>query len=47
MHGGSLSLRGPHILTDNTLLHEPMLSLFAEIFAGHYRFQLPEIVGPA
>ena len=45
MHGGPLNLRGPHILTDNTLLHEPMLSLFAEIFAGQYRFQLPEMHG--
>jgi myo-inositol-1(or 4)-monophosphatase len=43
MKGGALNLRGPHILTDNTLLHQPMLSLFAEIFAGKYRFPLPEM----
>ena len=45
MHGNPLNLRGPHILTDNTLLHQPMLSLFAEIFAGKYRFPLPEMHG--
>jgi len=45
MHGGALSLRGPHILTDNTLLHDAMVSLFGEIFAGQYRFQLPEMHG--
>jgi myo-inositol-1(or 4)-monophosphatase len=43
MHGGPLSLRGPHILADNTLLHEPIVSLFGEIFAGRNRFPLPEI----
>ncbi len=43
MHGGPLAMRGPHILADNTLLHGPMLALFAEIFAGQYRFPLPEM----
>jgi myo-inositol-1(or 4)-monophosphatase len=43
MHGGPLAMRGPHILADNTLLHAPMRELFAEIFAGQYRFPLPEM----
>jgi len=43
MHGGTLKMRGPHILADNTLLHAPMRELFAEIFAGQYRFPLPEM----
>jgi myo-inositol-1(or 4)-monophosphatase len=43
MKGGPLSLRGPHILTDNTLLHSALLELFAEIFGGHYRNPLPEM----
>jgi myo-inositol-1(or 4)-monophosphatase len=43
MHGGPLEMRGPHILADNTLLHQPMVELFAEIFAGKYRFPLPEM----
>jgi myo-inositol-1(or 4)-monophosphatase len=45
MRGNPLKLRGPHILTDNTLLHQPMLALFAEIFAGQYQFPLPEMHG--
>ena len=43
MRGGPADLRGPHILTDNTLLHQPILELFAEIFAGRYPFALPRI----
>ena len=43
MHGGPLKMRGPHILADNGLIHKEMLGLFAEIFAGHYRFPLPEM----
>jgi len=43
MHGEPLSLRGPDILADNGLLHQPTLDLFAEIFAGKYRFPLPEM----
>ena len=43
MHGGPLALRGPHILADNALLHGEILTLFAEIFAGEYRFPLPEM----
>jgi myo-inositol-1(or 4)-monophosphatase len=45
MHGGPLSLEGPHILADNGTLHDSILSLFAEIFAGQYRFPLPEMKG--
>jgi myo-inositol-1(or 4)-monophosphatase len=43
MHGEPFSLRGPHMLADNGLLHQPMLALFAEIFAGEYRYPMPEI----
>jgi myo-inositol-1(or 4)-monophosphatase len=43
MRGGPANLRGPQLLTDNGLLHQPMVELFAEIFAGRYRFALPEI----
>jgi myo-inositol-1(or 4)-monophosphatase len=43
MHGGPLDLRGPHVLVDNGLVHEAILKLFAEIFAGQYRFQMPEM----
>ena len=43
MHGAPASLRSPHLLTDNGLVHEEILRLFAGIFAGHYRLPLPEL----
>lgn len=43
MKGGPASLRGPHLLADNGLVHQQVLDLFAEIFRGQYRFGLPEI----
>ena len=45
MHGGPMDLRGPHILADNGTLHPPILEMFAEIFAGRYRFALPAMQG--
>jgi myo-inositol-1(or 4)-monophosphatase len=43
MRGQPVSLRGPHILADNGLVHEGMLGLFGEIFSGHARVPLPEV----
>jgi myo-inositol-1(or 4)-monophosphatase len=43
MHGGPLDLRGPHILADNGLVHAEVLELFAEIFAGRYQHEIPEL----
>lgn len=43
MHGGPFQIRGPHMLADNTAVHQPMVSLFAEIFAGQYRFPIPDM----
>jgi myo-inositol-1(or 4)-monophosphatase len=43
MHGGPFSVKGPHVLADNTSVHPEIISLFAEIFAGQYRFPLPEM----
>ena len=43
MKGGPVTLRGPHLLADNGLVHEQMLSLFGEIFRGQYRHPIPEI----
>ncbi len=45
MHGGPLNLKGPHVLADNGTLHPHILKLFAEIFAGQYKFPLPEMHG--
>ena len=41
MRGGAPDLRGPHILADNSAVHQTVLDLFAEIFAGRYRFPIP------
>jgi myo-inositol-1(or 4)-monophosphatase len=43
MRGGPVNLRGPHILADNGGVHDQMVNLFAEIFAGQYRFALPVV----
>jgi myo-inositol-1(or 4)-monophosphatase len=45
MHGGPAQVRGPHVLADNGLVHQEMLALFGEIFAGRYRASLPELGG--
>jgi len=44
MRGAPVDLRGPHLLVDNIAVHAEMVALFAEIFAGKFRFQLPEIM---
>jgi myo-inositol-1(or 4)-monophosphatase len=41
MRGEPLDLHGPYLLVDNGLIHEEMLTLFHEIFAGQYRFEMP------
>ncbi len=43
MDGALRSVRGPHLLTDNGLIHQEMLGLFDEIFDGQYRYPMPEI----
>ena len=43
MKGGPASLRGPHLLADNGLVHEQIISLFGEIFHGVYRYPIPVI----
>ena len=43
MNGGPVSLRGPHLLADNGLVHDQILTLFSEIFRGEYRHPLPKI----
>ena len=37
MQGGPVSLRGPHLLADNGLVHQQMIDLFGEVFKGQYR----------
>src|SRR5579885_3231061 len=43
MHGCPMNLRGAHVLADNGLVHDQIVTLFAEIFQGKFRFPLPEI----
>ncbi|MGB9604270.1 MAG: inositol monophosphatase family protein [Bryobacteraceae bacterium] len=45
MRGGPASLTGPHVLADNGRVHEELLELFGEVFAGRFRTPLPQI-GP-
>lgn len=43
MRGGPVSVRGPHLLVDNGLVHDQIVRLFGEIFEGHARYPIPEI----
>lgn len=44
MRGAPHTLKSAHLLVDNGQVHDEMLELFAEIFAGNYRFPMPPIV---
>jgi myo-inositol-1(or 4)-monophosphatase len=43
MKGGEASVRSPHLLTDNGVIHDPMLALFADIFSGRVRYPMVDI----
>jgi len=43
MHDGPHRLASPHILADNSSIHPEVVSLFAEIFRGEYRFPMPPL----
>lgn len=43
MDGNPVSLRGPHILADNALIHEPVLNVFRQVFSGEYAHSLPQL----
>ena len=45
MLGAPHQLTSPHLMADNGLVHEEVLQLFRETFAGQYRVPLPEM-GP-
>jgi len=45
MQGKPHHLRSPHLLADNGLIHEEVLQLFREVFAGQYRVPLPVVTG--
>jgi len=41
MRDERLDLHGRYVLADNTLVHEELIALFDEIFAGNYRHDMP------
>jgi myo-inositol-1(or 4)-monophosphatase len=43
MRGAPHNLKSPHIVADNGLIHEELISLFSEIFRGEYRLPMPVI----
>lgn len=45
MRGGEHTLKSPHLLADNSLVHDQALALFDEIFCGRYRVPLPPVAG--
>jgi myo-inositol-1(or 4)-monophosphatase len=45
MRGLQASLDGPHLLADNGHIHEEILALFGDVFAGKYVHSLPQLAG--
>lgn len=43
MQGEPLDLHGKYVLADNGLIHDETLQLFAEIFEGRFRHEMPEL----
>jgi myo-inositol-1(or 4)-monophosphatase len=43
MHGRPHSLRAPHLLVSNGHVHEQMIGIFGEVFAGKARIPMPAI----
>jgi myo-inositol-1(or 4)-monophosphatase len=46
MQGEKLDVNGPYLLASNGAIHEETLSLFREIFQGHYRHDMPGLPTP-
>lgn len=46
MQGEPLDVYGRYVLADNGLIHEEMLEVFAEIFEGRYRHDMPPLPAP-
>ena len=43
MRGEPFSVKGPHLVVSNGLIHSEMLGLFGEVFQGQYRVPLPTV----
>lgn len=46
MQGEPLDVYGRYLLADNGLIHREMLDVFAEIFQGRYRHEMPPLPAP-
>ena len=46
MRGESLDLNGAYVLADNGHIHGETLEVFAEVFRGEYRHQMPGLPAP-
>src|SRR6266568_6657669 len=43
MSGALHTMQSPHVLTDNSAIHQETLELFAEVFEGRFRVPMPVI----
>jgi len=43
MKGGRAAVTGPHLVATNSLMHDQVIELFAEVFAGRYRYPMPPV----
>jgi hypothetical protein len=43
MKGEEHHLRLPTLLATNTLVHQPVLDLFADIFQGRWAYPMPDV----
>ena len=43
MKGEPLDLRAPYLVADNGLIHREILEVFAEVFQGRYRHEIPTL----
>jgi myo-inositol-1(or 4)-monophosphatase len=43
MDGNPRSLKGPHLVADNGLVHDEILATFLEVFSGKYVHSLPQL----
>lgn len=46
MRGAAADVRGEHIAVTNGLIHNELLELFGEVFAGRYRYPMATIQAP-
>ncbi|HEX4748639.1 MAG TPA: inositol monophosphatase family protein [Bryobacteraceae bacterium] len=46
MLGEPLDLHGRYLLADNGLIHDELIELFAAVFRGEYRYEMPPLPAP-